>query len=243
MNSYISIAIIIILLFPFPVLAHGLEPELRVEPGKLPGELAYIVERPAEWLSVNIFTISTKKKQAKKLTFASERIVELGALLYVPKVRQKHIDQALNRYRYYLENAEDMAEKIIFLDGREIAIAEKFEEETRLQEKYLRELAEGAAADKLSPAVYEALAIVRVQNEKMFKFMVEKYQATDADIRKHRAILSKHMALVREAMQALKDEEKIKQVSNLLVEAEKFRKAGLNIEAYNLIKQAKDIIY
>jgi len=235
--------IIIIVFLPLTVLAHGLEPELEADPGRLPGELAYIFEKPAEWLSVNIFTLSTKKKQAKKLAYASERVAEIGALLFVPEMKEKYLNQALGRYQYYLESAEDMAEKIVFIDGNEIAVADRFEEETRLQEKYLRELKEGAPVEKIPSVALEALSIARGQNEKIFRFMVEKYQANEADIRKHSTILSKHITLVREALLTVQGKEKIKQVSDLLDEAENHRKAGLNLRAYEIIKQAKDIIY
>lgn len=235
--------IIIILSSPFFASAHGLEPGLQAEAGRLPGDLAYIFERPAEWLTVNLFTASTKKKQAKKLEFASERVAELGALLYTPAVKEKYLNLALDRYRYYLESAEDMAEKIIFIDGHQIAIADKFEEETRLQEKYLLELKEGLSAEKHSAQLDDALVEARSQNEKIFRFMVEKYQGTDAEIRKHQAILLKHLTLVREALLATPDETKIKETQNLLTEAEKFRKAGLNDRAYDFLKEAKDLVY
>ena len=243
MHSCISIALIIILLFPVNVLAHGLSPSLDADPGRLPGDLAYIVERPAEWLSVNLFTVSTKKKQAKKLAFSSERVAEIGGLIYVPDIKEKYLSLALSRYRNYVESAEGMAEKIVFIDGNEIAVAGTFEEETRLQEKYLRELKEGAPVEAIPSEINDALLEARAQNEKIFTFMVEKYQASEADIRKHRTILSKHITLVREALLSVQDEDKIKKVSDLLEEAEDHRKAGLNLRAYEIIKQAKDLVY
>src|SRR3989344_1233716 len=106
------LTLLIILLFPVNVLAHGLSPSLDADPGRLPGDLAYIVERPAEWLSVNLFTVSTKKKQAKKLAFSSERVAEIGGLIYVPDIKEKHLSLALSRYRNYVDSAENMAEKI-----------------------------------------------------------------------------------------------------------------------------------
>ncbi len=237
------ITILIILFFPFFALGHGLEPELQADPGKLPGEIWYVFERPAEWIEVNILTISTKKKAEKKLQFSSERVAEMGALLYIPNVRQKYLKLALKRYQYFLASAEDMAEKIIFLDGKEIGVAEELEQETRLQEKFLRELKEGASIEKMPVEVSQALTEARTQNEKMFRFMVEKYQANDQDIRRDRIIISKHMALVREAILTVSDQEKIKTAVGLLDEAEKYRIAGLNLEAYDLIKKAKDLIY
>ena len=239
----ILIAILIILFLPSFALGHGFEPELQADPGKLPGEIWYVFERPAEWIEVNLLTLSTKKKEEKKLQFSSERVAEMGTLLSIPGVKEKHLKLALKRYQYDLASAEDMAEKIIFLDGKEIGVAEKLEQETRLQEKFLRELKESASIDKMPVEVSKALAEARTQNEKMFRFMVEKYQANEEDIRKHRLILTKHMTLVREALQPVTDEEKITKVTGLLDEAEKFRNAGLNLEAYDLIKKAKDLIY
>ena len=243
MNSYICITLIIILLFPFMSAAHGIEPSLRSDPGKLPGEVWYWFERPAEWIEVNLFTISTKKKQEKRFEFASERVAEMGGLLYLAAPSEKNLDLALRRFRYFLESAEDMAEKIIFLDGAEIAVAEKFEAETRHQEKFLRELKEEENASEFEPQISEALGIAREQNAKIFRFMVKKYQGSEQDIKKHQDIISKHMALVREVLGDIEDQDKLREIENLLVEAEKFRKAGLNIEAYGFINQAKVLIY
>jgi len=243
MHSYIRITLTIILLLPIHVLAHGLEPGLRVDPGSLPGSFKYLFERPAEWIDVNLLTLSTKEKQDKKRQLSSERVAEMGPLLYGENPKLKHLETALGRYQYYLESAEDMAEKIIFLDGAEIGIAEQFEEETRLQEKFLRELLEGAPNNELTTVVRQAVTLARLQNEKIFKFMVKNYQFTDADIRKHQIILSWHMLLVREAMQLTDDQDKLKKAEDLLVEAEKHRRAGLNKEGYDLISKAKNIVY
>ena len=222
--------------------AHGLAPSLRADPSALPGSFKYVFERPAEWIDVNLLTFSTKQKQLKKTQLASERVAEMGTLLYTANPKEKRLRTALVRYRYYLESAEDMAEKIIFLDGAEIGVAEAFEEETRLQEKSLRELLEGSSAVELAAVLNEALILARNQNKKIFEFMVNNYQGTDAEVRKHQDILGKHIALTRDSLLHAEDDKK-KKAAEQLAEAEKFRKAGLNIQAYDWIEKAKNTLY
>lgn len=238
-----GLTIIIIIFLPLSVLAHGLELELRAEAGTVPGEAKYFFEKIGEWVEVNLLTLSTKKKQAKKLQFASERVAELGILANLQEPKDRDLRRTMARYKGQLVSAEDMAEKIIFLDGHEIGVAEKLEEETRLQEKFLREIKEQLSEGHIREVIDQSLKIAREINKRMFTFMVEKYQGSDADIRKHQAILGKHLALVRETLPAIQDQEKLKQVNDFLTEAEKFRKAGLNLEAYELIRQAKDSVY
>ena len=237
--------IFIILLLPLKVSAHGLEPILRVGAGVLPGSPKYLFERMAEWVDVNLLTVSTKKKEQKKLALSSERIAELGQLANLKNYNIKNMRLALSRYESELSSAEDMTEKIIFLDGAEIAEADNLEMETRMQEKFLREQkesAQGGQAADIMPIINEAVSTARINNEKIFTYMVQHYQATDADVRKHRIILSQHITLAREAMIEA-DEIKSKKASKILDEAEKFRLAGLNEEAYRLIKRAKDALY
>jgi|SRR3989344_5388267 len=243
-----AIIIFIILFLPFSALAHGLEPELSVDAGVLPGSPKYIFETISEWVSVNLLTLSTKKKAAKKLAMSSERVAEIGLLANLKETEEKDLRYAMSRYKAQLASAEDMVEKVIFLDGKEISAADKLEEETRLQEKFLRELKEQLGSVEALNAetmtvIDQSLNIARSQNKKIFTFMVEKYQATDADIGKHRLILSKHVSLAREALLNADSEAEFKEASAILDEAEKFRKAGLNLEAYDLIEKAKNLVY
>ncbi len=236
------ISIVIIILFPFLATAHGLEPELGVDPGILPGERKYFFEKIEEWLSVNVFTISTRAKQAKKLEMASKRIAELQALLLKKDVVPNNLQEAVKRYKLFLRDAEDMAEKIIILDGKEIALAENFEKASRLHENVFLELLE-TADEKTSPIIYDALGESRIQNKKIFTFMVKNYQGTDADIEKHQRIVEQHAAIVQSRLSNEKVPLKLSELKFFLTEADKFRKAGLNIEAYELVEKAKNIIY
>lgn len=164
-----------------------------------------------EWLEVNLFTVGTKDKQAKYQELAERHLGEGGI------------------YADYLRRAEEMAEVIVFLDGAEIGVAERFEAAARRhEEQLLRE----------TPLHYQALAAARVENENIFKFMVTKYQLTDADIDKHRAILGEHIAIVEGLLRDHPDAKAAAQI----VEAKKHQSAGLNAQGYDLVKKAKAIV-
>ena len=222
------LTVLIILVFPGIVLAHEGEVHFNVSAGTLPGQREYFFERAGEWLDVNIFTISTKAKQEKKLEFADERVAEIIQLGMDPDTNSRNLGLAVGRYQNFLKQAEDMAEKIIILDGKEIALAEKFETATRLHEVVLS-----------SGYPREALDEAMIENEKIFKFMVVNYQFTDQDIKKHQAILDEHLKIVKN----LTDPNKNKKVEEYLEEAQKFQKAGLNTQAYDFIKKAKNFLY
>ena len=242
------IAIFIILLLPLAVSGHGLEPTLTVDAGTLPDSPKYGFKRVWEWLDVNLLTVSTKKKEQKHLVFSSEKVAEIGRLSNLKKHKTSDLQLALSEYKTQIDTAEMMTEKVIWIDGAEIGEADNLELETRLQEKFLREQKEqmrqaGVFTGDIVPIMNEALDTARIYNEKIFTYMVEHYQLTDADIRKHRIILSKNISLTREAMLYTEDQDKIKKATDILNEAEKFRMAGLNLEAYRLIKTAKDQVY
>lgn len=183
-------------------------------------------------MEINLFTVSTKKKQAKKLENASERVAELTALFEQANPKLENLEEALRRYRYFVNSAEDMAEKLVILDGAQIGAAEQVERATRVHEQVLAELLE---EDDLPFAgvVREAVTTARLANEKTFKFMIQNYQFNDADIRKHQNILEQHIHFVELRLGH----------NPVLDEARKFQKAGLNREAYDLMQKAKNILY
>ena len=222
------LTVLIILVFPGIVLAHEGEVHFNVSAGTLPGQREYFFERAGEWLDVNIFTISTKAKQEKKLEFADERVAEIIQLGMDPDTNSRNLGLAVGRYQNFLKQAEDMAEKIIILDGKEIALAEQFEAATRLHEAVLS-----------SGYSREVLAAAMIENGKIFKFMVVNYQFTDQDIKKHQGILDEHFEMIEK----LNSQSKNEQVEKYLEEARKYQKAGLNVQAYDLIQKAKDILY
>ncbi|MDZ4244198.1 MAG: hypothetical protein U1C57_03785, partial [Candidatus Doudnabacteria bacterium] len=185
-------------------------------------------ERVGEWFEVNVFTISTKAKQKKKLEFADERVAEIIQLASNSNIDAKDLRTAVSRYQNFLRQARDMAEKIIILDGKEIALAEQFEAATRLHETVLS-----------SGYSREALAAAMIENGKIFKFMAVNYQFTDQDIKKHQGILDEHFEMIDK----LDRQSKNQQVEEYLEEARKYQKAGLNVQAYDLIQKAKDILY
>lgn len=227
------ISFIIILLFPLTVLAHGVSLNLEVSATILPGDFKYAFELLGEWFAVNLFTLSTKQKQAKKLELAEERLAEFRELLLLGQPEPKALQKTLRRYESLLRDARDMAEKIIFLDGKEIALAERVERQTRLYEQVLLETLE-EVSPSFAPLVLEALMEARIQNEVIFKFMVKNYQFNEDDIRKHQAILEAHLQDLEERLGAAEPN---------LLEARKFQKAGLNSEAYEWMKKGKNKMY
>ena len=230
---------LIIVLSPLAVLAHEGHVQLSELAGTLPGEGKYFFEKIGEWLDVNIFTLGTKDKQAKRLRFATERLSELTELITQTEQGEEDVREAVRRYRNFLDSAENMAEVIIFLDGHEIAVAERLEDETRHHEQVLGEY---LGFTNLPHRSYfdEALDEARTVNEQIFKFMVEKYQITEEDVEKHRKILDGHFEIV----EALAEETgRTGEVAALVIEARKHQKAGLNAQAYELLNEAKNILY
>lgn len=183
--------------------------------------LGFIIYQKPEvrsWVDVNLLTLSTKEKQRKYLKLAHDYAHSLG------------VPGNLFRYEQHLRMAEDMAEKIIFLDGAEVEIGYQFEELTRdLEEELQGEI--------------EAQSEARIQNRKMFEYLVKNYQFTSADIEKHKAILDEHMELVQEMSAKIQDQAKLKKITGDINEARKFQKAGLNIEAYSVIDRVKNTLY
>lgn len=229
---------LIIALLPVFVLAHEGEAHFDVLAGILPGQAGYFFERIGEWLDVNIFTVSTKSKQQKKLDLAGERVAEILELAVGLDTDTKDLRTAVRRYQSFLRQAEDMAEKIVILNGIEIALAEKFEEISRMHEVLLAESLRYAPT-QFDGIIREALASAMIENEKIFKFMVVNYQITDLDIKKHQGILEKHLEIVEKLNEGIKNGK----VEKYLEEARKYQKAGLNVQAYDLLQRAKNIIY
>lgn len=237
------IAVLIIAFLPIFATAHGDVPDLGVEPGNVPGTSTYIFERIGEWLLVNLFTISTKAKQERYLNLATERVAEMEALLITPNVDEKDLKVAVNRYQSLIGQAEDMAEKIVFLDGHQIAVAEAVENKTWIHEQVLSESLE-TANSKFSLILHEAIAAARTQNKKSFIFMVEKYTANQDDIDKYGMIVRQQVGFVHSRqLLTVGDKDRAKEIENLLKESLKFVDAGQNAQAYNLLDQAKDILY
>lgn len=238
--------LLIILIFPRPLLAHEGELHFEVAPGVLPGEKKYLLEKIGEWFEVNLLTLSTKKKQEKKLALADERLSELLALFSKNKPQEKALLLALRDYQKFLRESRDLAEKIIFLDGAQLALAEKFEKVSRLHEEVLGELLERSRG-RFSGIVEEALATARIENEEIFKFMVKNYQFNEADIQKYQKILDEHIKIVQRRLEFEKssgiENSKFEKASFFIKEAKKFQSAGLNTEAYDLLKRAKNILY
>ena len=232
--------IFIIILFPALVAAHGDVPHLSVDAGTLPGGIKYSFERLGEWFSVNLLTVSTKAKQEKYLKQAEERLAELEELYSYADQKEKNLNKALAGYRSSLSRAEDMAEKIIFLDGTEIAIAYDLEKKTRTYEKVMGELLEENAPK--SDSARQAMTAAREQNEKIFKFIVEKYQFNDGDIEKNKAIIADEINFAESKAKGL-DKQKAGEISGHIKEARNFLKFGLNMRAYDEVKKAKDILY
>ncbi len=237
------ILITIILLFPLAALAHEGEVHLAVDPTALPGERGYFFERIGEWIEVNLLTLSTKQKQEKKLKLSDERVAEVLALLEQKEVKKKNLETAWRRYEGMLLEAEYTAEKIIFLDGAEIALAEKLEEATRLHEQVLAQ-ALGFTDSERRSIVFQALNFARTQNETIFKFMVKNYQANDSDIQKHRDIIEAHIQMTDSRIDDSDITPHDRSWAKFWIkEARKFQKAGLNIEAYDYLKKAKHVLY
>lgn len=168
--------------------------------------------RISEWVTVNLFTVSTKAKQEKYLELAL-----------------RHMDEPA-LFAEYLRQSEYMAEVILYLDGSEIAVAERFEEATRKAEEYLA---------RKQPFSYESLIAAQIENEKMFRYMASNYQFNDADIKKYQDIIEKHIIIAENLTLGNPDP----RISALLAEAKKHQAAGLNVEGYELVKKAKNIVY
>jgi hypothetical protein len=197
-----------------------------------------------EWIEVNLLTISTKAKQEKYLEYANRRVAEISVLAN-KEASEKNLRTVLNGYRNAIFKACDMAEKIIFLDGAEIGLAEDVENATRLHEQVLSELLAKAPA-KIRPVLSGALSISRIENEEIFTYMVEKYQITDQDVEKHQKIVDRHLEIVERAhadYQKLLEGKTDQEIKKLLAEVQKSQKAGLALPAYQKLQAAKNLIY
>ena len=240
----ISLAISI-LLFPMIVIAHTGAPHLEVEAGVVPGSWKYGWERLAEWLEVNIFTISTRAKQQANLILAEERLAELAELVQTRDQAQKNLDLVVSRYQYFLGQARDMAEKIIFLDGAQISLADRFQERTRIHEFLINQTLTNLSGRNYV-AVAQALEIAHAENMEILRFMVEHYQLSDADIRKHQIILQQHIVFLENRFQDLKakfNDQESKKIAKDLEAADKFKQSGLNREALQQIERVSLKIY
>lgn len=239
------ILIVIILIFPISALAHGEVPHFNIDAGTLPGGIKYGFELLGEWFSINLFTVSTKGKQERYLKQAEERLAEFMALYNYADQKEENLNKALEGYKSSLRKAEDMAEKIIFLDGNEIAIAYELENKTEIHEKVIVEVLEQGSPG--SDEAEEVLAEARAQNEKIFKFIVEKYQFNNEDIEKNKAVISEELNFVEARAKELgknaEEKKKAKEIADLLAQGKKYNKLGLTIQAYDFVKKAKDILY
>ncbi|MBI4050583.1 MAG: hypothetical protein HY396_01255 [Candidatus Doudnabacteria bacterium] len=213
----------------------------RNQAGVLPGEAAYIFDRLGDWIRINLMTLSTKQKQAKKLEVSQERLAELVTLVEIVPGKIAVLDEAVSGYRKYLRDSRDMALKIIILDGAEIGLARQLEKVTRENEAVLSDIL-GSANQVLRVYILEALIAAQVENEDIFKFIVKNYQFTQDDIEKNKAVIDEHLKLVEEKL-PLDDESKQQAVESYLGEARKFQNAGLNVEAYDWVKKAKNVAY
>lgn len=229
---------LIILIFPAVVSSHGVSVYFPARAGILPGSWKYAFDRMGEWVDVNLLTVSTKKKQDKKLKNTDERVAEIIALTIQAGTSLDDLDLVLRRYEAGLRDAQDMAEKIIILDGAEISVGEKFEKSSRVQEQVLLEAYETAVEEQRG-LLLEALHTAMLENEDMFRFMVTYYQQNDEDIRRYQAIVGDHMRIIQARYQVGANA----QVDTDLSEARKFLNAGLSIRAYEFIKDAKNRVY
>lgn len=242
MNKLI-IVLLIITIFPLSALAHEGEHEadfdsFRQQAGVLPGEVFYFLDQAGGWFGINIFTLSTTKKQQKRLAVAEERLAEFVVLSEIKPDATGALEKAVVGYERELLRSEEMAEAIIFLDGNKLYLAEGIEEQTRQDEVLLSQLLFETESGAVTDSFRRALAVARAGNRKAFNFMVEKYQFTDADIEKYRQIIGEHLELV-EQNNVTKDAD----VKRIIEEARDHEVAGLNARAYEILDEAKDIEY
>ncbi|TSA45746.1 hypothetical protein D4R52_01890 [bacterium] len=198
-----------------------------------------------EWVDINLLTIPTKAKQEKMAEYANRHVANFIALSKGSGRDGQDAAYELAAYQARIFGAEDAAEKIIFLDGAEINLADKLESETRGQEQALGSALMSVPKNE-SAAILEALNSARIANSMVFKYMVKNYQLSDADIAKHKAVVSAHLNLVGGYLAQSKTQftaARLDKIQTLISEAEDFRKAGLNWEAYQKIDEAKNIIY
>src|SRR3989344_7937130 len=240
MAKKIFVVIALLVLSPLSSAAHVghddvLLVELEKRAGILPGEILYTFDRLGEWIRINLFTLSTKQKQEKKLELTGERLAEFMVLVEKFPDRTEAISAALRGYEKFLGEARDMAEKIIFLDGTEIALAAAVEEKSRLQEAALLDLL-FESDQSARPYITQAVSTARIENEQIFKYMVTNYQRTDTEVEKHKAIILQHLELVESRFLPGPS-------ADVLAEARKFQEAGLNIQAYDYLKMAKNDLY
>ncbi len=238
------LTVLIIISFPVFVLAHEEHDEETLQKYQkqaniLPGEIGYIFDRLGDWVRINLLTLSTKQKQQKKLLVSQERFAELVTLVEVVPGKVGALAQAVEEYKKYLWEGRDMAQKIIILDGTEIELGRELELVTRENEEILSSFLESANPTS-KVYVLEALIAARIENEEIFKFMVKNYQFTQSDIQANREIIEEHLKFVEEKF-PLSDEARQVQAEGYLREAREFQKAGLNVEAYDFIKSAKNL--
>lgn len=250
----VIIFVLIIAILPLSVMAHagqGSESDeqsqqsIKDEAGVLPGELFYFLDRAGEWIEVNLLTPSTKQKQFRRVEFTNERIAELFQLTEIDISKKSAYETGLKFYQLELNRAEDMAEKILILDGIELPLAENFEAATREQERRLHNLLE-LVRPEFSGAVMQAISASRIENRKMFNYMVKNYQFTEEDIEKHRFIVREHISYIQTELgreDLVLSEQQQERVDSFFKEANKFLEAGLNIEAYEYMDQVKNVFY
>jgi len=198
-----------------------------------------------EWLEVNLFTLSTKEKQLKRVEFAGERVEELKTIVDASLSEGRRYQRLLRNYKYELLRAQDMAEKILILDGAELPLALEFEKATRLYEQKLSKIF-SQAQDGFEGILLEAITATRVENQDMFDYIVKNYQFTEEDIELYNAIVREHIAYIEGEISVSGvsfSAEQQEQIDLNLGEAEKFLDAGLNTEAYEYMDRVKNTFY
>lgn len=236
-------AALIILFFPAPGVAQDL-PQLGVNPGKLPHQFGYLWQNAEEWLSVNLFTLSTTGKQRKLLALSSKRVAEISLIAKETDPSLADLRTVASRYEDLLGRSEDMAEKILILDGVQLPLAEKFEQTSRLQEQMLLSLLQTSGKNAY-PLLLLAANTARIENELMFKYMVSNYQFNQSDIAKYGQIVSQQASFLQKFFSGLPEPlsgAKQSELTNSYVELSKAEAAGLNAQAYDSLRQATDII-
>lgn len=243
MNKIVP-TLLIILLFPIFASAHGLVPEITVPAGQVPGDRGYVFKNLSRWFEINIFTPSTKAKQQKYLRLSNERASEIYSLAALG-AKASDLRRSVSAYQAAVSRAEDMAEKIIFLDGAQIGLATATENETAIQEKVFGEILEHATKENYQP-ITEALGFARTANEEIYNYMVTKYQQTDTDVERDKAILGREISFAERAegfSPDLLSSQQKKKFEDSIAAAKKYQKTGLNWEGYLRLKKAKDLIY
>ncbi len=236
--------VFIILTLPFLVSARVTPPDLHAAPGALPGQSGYFFQNIREWLEINFFAVSTTAKQEKMLELSSRRLAEISKIASLPSVNVEVLNIATSHYGDLLGQAEDVAEKLVILDGAQLPVAEKLEQISRMHEQILLGLLQ--SSDKSDyRQLLEALNSARINNELIFKFMVKNYQYNQTDIAKYGNMVTEQIKFLREFAPTLPTPlplNKQTELAKAYVELGKAEAAGLNPNSYDQLKVATDTV-